>query len=199
MPANNGVLSLNGSTARIIGAGEVTVKAVKAGDKNHNEISAELKITIAKAAAPALIFPDAGNLTYGQKLSESILTGGSTGYGTFAWKDGNIIPTVNNTGYEVVFTPSEKTLKNYEVIADIDKKKNVLVTVAMANPTVNLTANVSAESGNKVVTLVAEITGANGADKPSGNVKFSYKDGGNFTDIGTTALEDGKASYKWKM
>lgn len=197
-PANNGVLSINGSTARIIGAGEVTVKAVKAGDKNHNEISAELKITIAKAAAPALIFPDAGNLTYGQKLSESILTGGSTGYGTFAWKDGNIIPTVNNTGYEVVFTPSEKTLKNYEAIADIDKKKNVLVTVAMANPTVNLTANVSAESGNKVVTLVAEITGANGADKPSGNVKFSYKDGGNFTEIGTTALEDGKASYKWE-
>jgi len=33
----------------------------------------------------------AGNLTYGQKLSESNLTGGSTGYGTFAWKDGNII------------------------------------------------------------------------------------------------------------
>jgi len=198
VPANNGVLSINGSTARIIGAGEVTVKAVKAGDKNHNETSAELKITIAKAAAPAINFPNAGNLIYGQKLSESVLTGGSTGYGTFAWKDGNIIPTVNNTGYEVVFTPSEKTLKNYEAIADIDKKKNVLVTVAMANPTVNLTANVSAESGNKVVTLVAEITGANGADKPGGNVKFSYKDGGNFTEIGTTALEDGKASYKWE-
>ena len=197
-PANNGVLSINGSTARIIGTGEVTVKAVKAGDKNHNEISAELKITIAKATAPTLTFPNAGGLTYGQKLSESMLTGGSTEYGTFAWKDGNIIPTVNNTGYEVVFTPSEKTLKNYEAIADIDKKKNVLVTVAMANPTVNLTANVSAESGNKVVTLVAEITGANGADKPSGNVKFSYKDGGNFTEIGTTALEDGKASYKWE-
>ncbi len=197
-PANNGVLSLNGSTAKIIGAGEVMVKAVKAGDKNYNEISAELKITITKAVAPALTFPDASNLTYGQKLSESVLTGGSTGYGSFAWKDGNIIPTVNNTGYEVVFTPSEKTLKNYEAIADIDKKKNVLVTVAMANPTVNLTANVSAESGNKVVTLVAEITGANGADKPSGNVKFSYKDGGNFTEIGTTALEDGKASYKWE-
>ena len=195
-PANNGVLSLNGSAARIIGAGEVTVKAVKAGDKNYNEISAELKITIAKAAAPAITFPTAGNLTYGQKLSESNLTGGSTGYGTFAWKDGNIIPMVNNTGYEVVFTPSKNTLKNYEEISDIAKKKNV--TVSKANPTINLTANVSAESGNKVVTLVAEITGANGAVKPSGNVKFSYKDGGNFTEIGTTALEDGKASYKWE-
>ena len=197
-PANNGVLSLNGSAARIIGAGEVTVKAVKAGNNNYNETSAELKITIAKAAVPAITFPNASNLTYGQKLSESVLTGGSTGYGTFAWADGNIIPTVNNTGYEVVFTPSEKTLKNYAAIADIDKKKNVLVTVAMANPTVNLTANVSAESGNKVVTLVAEITGASGADKPGGNVKFSYKDGGNFTELDTVALVEGKASYKWE-
>lgn len=198
VPANNGILSLNGSAARIIGAGEVTVKAVKAGDNNHNETSAELKITIAKATAPTLIFPNAGNLTYGQKLSESVLTGGSTEYGTFAWKDGNIIPTVNNTGYEVVFTPSEKTLKNYEEIADIDKKKNVTVTVSRANPTINLTANISAESGNKVVTLVAEITGANGADKPGGNVKFSYKDGGNFTELDTVALVEGKASYKWE-
>ena len=197
-PANNGVLSLNGSTARIVGAGEVTVKAVKAGDNNYNEISAELKITIAKAATPAITFPTAGNLTYGQKLSESVLTGGSTGYGSFAWADGNIIPTVTNTGYEVVFTPSEKTLKNYEEIADIDKKKNVTVTVSKANPTINLTANISVESGNKVVTLVAEITGANGADKPGGNVKFSYKDGGNFTELDTVALVEGKASYKWE-
>ena len=197
VPANNGVLSINGSTARIIGAGEVTVKAVKAGNNNYNETSAELKITIAKAAAPALIFPDAGNLTYGQKLSESILTGGSTGYGTFAWKDGNIIPTVNNTGYEVVFTPSEKTLKNYEAIAENNKTQDVSVTVARANPTINLTANISVESGNKVVTLVAEITGANGAVKPSGNVKFSYKNGGSFEDLGTVALAEGKAEYRW--
>ena len=198
VPANNGVLSINGSTARIIGAGEVTVKAVKAGDKNYNEISAELKITIAKAAAPALTFPNAGNLTYGQKLSESVLTGGSTGYGTFAWADGNIIPTVNNTGYEVVFTPSEKTLKNYEEIADIDKKNNVTVTVSKANPTINLTANVSGNAGSKAVTLLAEMVGIDGAVKPSGNVKFSYKNGGSFTVIDTVALTDGKATYKWE-
>ena len=198
VPANNSVLSLNGATARIIGAGEVTVKAVKAGNGNYNEAVAELKITIAKAAAPAINFPNAGNLTYGQKLSESTLTGGSTGYGTFAWKDGNIIPTVNNAGYEVVFTPSKNTLKNYEEIADIDKKKNVPVPVAKAAPTINLTANISVESGNKVVTLVAEITGANGTVKPTENVKFSYKNGGSFTVLDTVALTEGKATYKWE-
>ena len=197
VPVNNGILSINGSTAKIIGVGDIKVRAEKAGGNNYNKALAELDITIDKAFAPAITFPTAGDLTYGQKLSESMLTGGSTGYGTFAWKDGNIIPTVTNTGYEVVFNPSEKTLKNYEEIADIDKKKNVTVTVAKANPTVNLTANISAESGNKVVTLVAEITGANGADKPSGSVKFLYKDGGNFTELGTAALAEGKAEYKW--
>ncbi len=196
--SGDGVLSINGSTARIIGAGEVTVKAVKAGDKNYNEISAELKITIAKAAAPALTFPDASNLTYGQKLSESTLTGGSTEYGSFAWKDGNVIPAVNNTGYEMVFTPNEKTKANYEEILEASMKKKVIVTVAKANPTVNLTTNVMGNAGNKTVMFTMEIEGANGAVKPTGNVKFYYKNGGSFTELATVALADGKASYKWK-
>ncbi|RRD92753.1 hypothetical protein EII17_13660 [Clostridiales bacterium COT073_COT-073] len=198
VPVNNGILSINGSTAKIIGVGEVTVKAVKAGDKNHNEISAELKITIAKGDAPAITFPTASNLTYGQRLSESTLTGGSTGYGTFAWADGNIIPTVNNTGYEVLFTPSEKTEKNYEEIADANKKNNVSVIVTKANPTINLTANVSENSGSKTVMLSAEVEGTDGADKPTGNVKFSYDNAGTSIDIATVELAEGKASYKWE-
>ena len=198
VPTNNGVLSLNGSTARIIGAGEVKVKAVKAGDKNYNEISVELKITIAKAAAPVITFPTAGNLTYGQRLSESTLTGGSTEYGSFAWKDGNVIPAVNNTGYEMVFTPNEKTKANYKEILEASMKKKVIVTVAKANPTVNLTTNVMGNAGNKAVMFTMEIEGANGAVKPSGNVKFSYKNGGTFTELATVALADGKVSYKWE-
>ena len=195
---DNSVLSINGSTAKIIGVGEVTVKAVKAGDNNYNEARTELKITIAKGDTPAIIFPTASNLTYGQKLSESILTGGSTKYGTFTWAEGNIIPTVNNTGYEVVFIPSEKTKKNYEEITDINKKKNILITVSKAAPTVNLTANVSENTGSKAVTLLAEITGASGVYKPTGNIKFFYKNGVTFTELSTVALTGGKVSYKWE-
>ena len=198
VPAGNGVLSINGNTAKIVGAGKVTVKAIKAGDKNYNETSAKLDIIIAKAAAPVLTFPTAGNLTYGQKLSESTLTGGSTEYGSFTWKDGNIIPAVTNTGYEMVFTPNEKTKANYEEIPEASMKKKVIVTVAKANPTVNLTANVMGNAGNKAVMFTMEIEGANGAVKPTGNVKFSYKNGGTFTELATVALADGKASYKWE-
>ena len=35
-------------------------------------------LTINKAAAPAITWPAANGLTYGQKLSESTLSGGST-------------------------------------------------------------------------------------------------------------------------
>ena len=115
VPANNGVLEIIGDTAKIIGVGSVKVMAVKASDNNYNETSAELTVTIGKGDAPAITFPTAGELTYGQKLSESTLTGGSTEHGTFAWKDGDIIPTIENTGYDVVFTPNATALKNYNI------------------------------------------------------------------------------------
>ena len=115
VPANNGVLEIIGDTAKIIGVGSVKVMAVKASDNNYNETSAELTVTIGKGDAPAITFPTAGELTYGQKLSESTLTGGSTEHGTFAWKDGDSIPTIENTGYDVVFTPNATSLKNYNI------------------------------------------------------------------------------------
>ncbi len=111
----NDVLEINGDTAKIVGAGTVTVTAVKAGGINYNETSATLDITIAKGDEPAIAFPTASELTYGQALSESTLTGGSTEYGTFAWKDGSTIPTIDNTGYDVVFKPNATALKNYNI------------------------------------------------------------------------------------
>nr|WP_315104254.1 S-layer homology domain-containing protein [uncultured Catonella sp.] len=115
VPMGNGILEINGNMATIIGVGKVTITAQKAADNNYNETSTEREITIAKGDAPAITFPAASGLTYGQKLSDSTLNGGSTQYGSFAWADGNIIPTADNTGYEVVFTPNEATKKNYDI------------------------------------------------------------------------------------
>ena len=198
VPVGNGVLSVSGATASILGAGEVTVTAVKAGGRNYHDSSVERKITIAKAAAPVITFPAASSLTYGQKLSASTLTGGSTKYGTFAWTDGEIIPAVGNTGYEAAFTPSEKTMKNYEPIPEAAKKQNLVVAVAKAQPTMNLTVTVEKTGNQTTAVLSAEMTGASGANRPSGTVKFSYQNGGTFTEIGTAALTDGKAVYSWE-
>lgn len=128
----NDVLEINGDTAKIIGAGTVTVTAVKAGGINYNETSATLDITIAKGDEPAIAFPTASELTYGQALSESTLTGGSTQYGTFAWKDGSTIPTIDNTGYDVVFKPNATALKNYNIE---EKTRTIEVTVKKGNQT----------------------------------------------------------------
>ena len=128
----NDVLEINGDKAKIVGAGTVTVTAVKAGGINYNETSATLDITIAKGDEPAIAFPTASELTYGQALSESTLTGGSTEYGTFAWKDGSIIPTIDNIGYDVVFKPNATALKNYNIE---EKTRTIEVTVKKGNQT----------------------------------------------------------------
>ena len=128
----NDVLEINGDKAKIVGAGTVTVTAVKAGGINYNETSATLDITIAKGDEPAIAFPTASELTYGQALSESTLTGGSTEYGTFAWKDGSTIPTIDNTGYDVVFKPNATALKNYNIE---EKTRTIEVTVKKGNQT----------------------------------------------------------------
>ena len=199
VPANNGILEINGNTVKIIGVGSVKVTAVKASDSNYNKMSAERTVTIAKGTAPEIIFPTASNLTYGQKLSESTFSGGSIQYGSFAWKDGNVIPAVDNAGYEVVFTPNAHLLKNYEEVSEDNKKSNISITVAKANPTINLMVKVSENAGNKILTLSANVDGVIGADKPRGSIKFLHKDGGgNFVEIHTGVLAEGKISYKWE-
>ena len=132
VPMGNGILEITGDTAKIVGVGTVTVTAVKAGGNNYNETSATLDITIAKGDEPAIAFPTASELTYGQALSESTLTGGSTEYGTFAWKDGSIIPTIDNTGYDVVFKPNATALKNYNIE---EKTRTIEVKVKKGNQT----------------------------------------------------------------
>jgi len=90
----------------------------------------EITVNVKKAAAPVITWPVAGNLTYGQTLAESLLTGGSIAYGTFAWEKSDAVPTVGNEGYKVIFTPSADTLANYEAIEITEK--NVVVNVSKA-------------------------------------------------------------------
>ena len=46
----------------------------------------------------AVTLPTSGVITYGQRLSESALTG-KTGDGIFTWKDPDTFPPVQNAGY----------------------------------------------------------------------------------------------------
>lgn len=95
-----------------LGSGSHTLTAKL--QENKGDISKEFTLTVTKTV-PAVTGPAASSLRYGQKLSESILTGGTavnseTGEsveGTWAWKDGNLLPSVENDGYFAVFTPMD--------------------------------------------------------------------------------------------
>ncbi len=198
VPAGNGVLTVNGSTATIVGAGTVTVTATKAASTNYNSATATLNVTIAKAAAPVVQFPSAAGLTYGKKLSDSVLTGGDTTYGTFAWENDAIVPTVTNSGYIVKFTANADTVKNYETITTTTHTVSVAVT--KSTPNVDIKAAVSSESGSRKVVLTATVGKVGFGDIPTGTVKFVDVTSGSDVEIsGATAvsLANGVATYTW--
>ena len=195
VPEKNGVLMVNGDMATIIGTGTVTVTVTKAESDNYKAAMATGTVTITKATAPAITYPTAGSITYGQKLSDSALTGGSTEYGTFAWENGSTIPAVDNTGYTVVFTASEETKKNYETIEDTTQ--NVSVKVEKAAPAVSVTAAVSGSKDNRQAVLTVNVAKAGAGAFPTGTVTFIDCTGGTEVTIGTATLSNGSASYTW--
>lgn len=94
--------------------------------------------------ADTMTWPEAGALTYGETLRESVLTGGDQqGKGTYAWKTPEAIPTVENTDCTVVFTPDDP---NYAPV-----EHTVSVAVAPRKLTI---AGVTARTGSMTRTAL---------------------------------------------
>ena len=107
-------------------------------------------LTINKAIPAPLTWPSASAITYPATLSTSILTGGSE-TGTWTWQSGSTIPTVENSGYNVVFTPADTN--NYDW-AGVTLTQTVAITVNPAIITFStLTANGSATATTTTLTL----------------------------------------------
>ena len=91
----------------------------------HQEWAAKYKtpapaaftFTIGKVAAPQITWPTAASVKAGSPLSDSALSGGSTEYGSFAWKDPAQTAQAGTHSYEVVFTPNEWASARYEIAA----------------------------------------------------------------------------------
>ena len=130
----------------------------KPADSTHYaELTGTAAITVAKATPVIAEKSTATALTYGQKLSDSTLTGGKATYktvdgtevaGTFAWKNSNIKPTVADSGkteYDVTFTPSDTD--NYNAV---DMKISLTVNKAAKAPNMPEAAMAPAHSAKKV-------------------------------------------------
>ena len=124
---------------------------------NYNTVTGTITVKVTKATPVIAEKPTAGALTYGQKLSDSTLTGGKAAYqtadgteitGAFAWKNSSIKPTAadsQKTEYDVTFTPSDKD--NYNAV---DTKLALTVNKAAQAPNMPQAAMAPAHSTKKV-------------------------------------------------
>ena len=124
---------------------------------NYNTVTETIAVKVTRATPVITEKPEASALTYGQKLSDSTLTGGKVTYktadgtevaGTFAWKNSSIKPTVadsQKTEYDVTFTPSDTD--NYNAG---DTKISLTVNKAAKAPNMPEAAMAPAHSTKKV-------------------------------------------------
>ena len=91
--------------------------------------------------------PSAGEITYGQALSASTLSGGKvTGAsGVWSWEDPDFYPCAGTDFYTVIFTPDSETLKSIsaEVTLTVHKATPVLEEVEAADITYGQTLQLS--------------------------------------------------------
>lgn len=128
---------LNGDNMPSAGTAEVRWTFTPT-DKKYKPVNGTTNITVEKATPERAAAPTAAELTYGQTLADSTLTGGKAVNpntqeevaGTWSWADDTVKPTVDNQGYQVVFTPEDTA--NYNRI-----EATVGVTVKKAVPTIS--------------------------------------------------------------
>lgn len=114
------------------------------GVTGYNEsagtITQSVTVNVNRAGLPAITFPTASAIQYGQTLSEAVLTGGSTQYGTFTWVNGSMnMTTIGTQSYDVVFEWNEENKSKYGILdsdEDATLIKAVTVKVEKADNTV---------------------------------------------------------------
>lgn len=85
--------------------------------KYNRPAPAAYTFVIGKVAVPQITWPTAASVKAGSPLSDSALSGGSTEYGSFAWKNPALTAQAGTHSYEVVFTPNEWASARYEIAA----------------------------------------------------------------------------------
>ena len=120
-----------------------TFSNVTGYEETTGTITRKVSVNVKRAGLPAITFPTASGLVYGQKLSDAVLTGGSTEYGTFAWeKPGRTVEeqdvTAGSLTATMKFAWSKKAMADYgisEQDEDAVLTKDITVIVAKADCT----------------------------------------------------------------
>ena len=106
---------------------EITLSGVKTSAGENQSVTASVGYSIAQATPTITTAPTVGEITYGQTLADSTLTGGGASVaGSFAWKDSTVAPAVSDsqtTEYDVVFTPTDGNYGTTECKVKLTVKK----------------------------------------------------------------------------
>lgn len=173
-------------------SGSYTVK-VTASDgtlTSDQTTSSDVSVSIGKAN-PVTTWPTASPITYGDRLSESDLTGGVAVPGTFAWENVSINPTSGSHAYTVIFTPTDTA--NYN---SVEQSVTVQVNRATLTPSVASVADKTYD-GNTSTTGTIKLEGAVLGENPTAGGVFKFEDAKadeNKTVNVTVTLGDGWAS-----
>ena len=153
-----------------------------ADSKHYEELTGTAAITVARATPAVVTVPAVAERVYNPAvaLADSDMTGGSvTGAdgnelaGTWSFTGKNIIPTVNNKGYQAVFTPDDAN--NYNTVT-----RTITVKVTKATPAVVTVPAVAERVYNPAVALAdsdmtgGSVTGADG-NELAGTWSFTGK------------------------
>lgn len=173
-------------------SGSYTVK-VTASDTDGltaEETSGAVIVSIGKAN-PVTVWPTASPITYGDSLSESVLTGGQAVDGTFAWKDGSVNPASGSHSYTVIFTPTDTA--NYN---SAEAQVTVSVAKKTLTPSVGSVASKTYD-GSAATEGTITLTGAVLNENPTASGVFTFENADAGTDKTvkvTVTLGDGSAS-----
>lgn len=173
-------------------SGSYTVK-VTASDTDGltaEETSDAVIVSIDKAN-PVTTWPTASPITYGDSLSESVLTGGQAVDGTFAWKDGSVNPASGSHSYTVIFTPTDTA--NYN---SAEAQVTVSVAKKTLTPSVGSVASKTYD-GSAATEGTITLTGAVLNENPTASGVFTFENADAGTDKTvkvTVTLGDGSAS-----
>lgn len=120
-----------------------TFSNVTGYEETTGTIIRKVSVNVKRKGLPAITFPSASGLVYGQKLSDAVLTGGSTEYGTFTWDEPE--RSVNENDIEtgsltatMIFEWNDAAKMQYGILdqdEDARLTKDITVNVAKADCT----------------------------------------------------------------
>ena len=120
-----------------------------------------------KRVTPEIVWPTAGVLPYGEKLSSARLTS-TDRYGTFSWKTPNVIPDAGTHSFTVVYKPTYPTTYDY---TGVSFEKDITVEVKRNAAVIVLSSGQTKYYGEADPVFGVSVTGLKNGDKLNYTIK----------------------------